>query len=160
MPCSCCGGEPNGRNHPAGASIDNLQQVDVAVTQTALIVEDEIFVALDLERILTDAGYNVGGIAADHAAALDAAPGCSFAFVDVNLRDGPTGPAIARRIAHEHGIKVVFVTANPGQIDDPDGALGYIRKPFSEVSILAAAAAMTGGCAAAACDVIPLPAGR
>ncbi len=29
--------------------------------KTAIIVEDEIFVALDLERILTDAGYSVVG---------------------------------------------------------------------------------------------------
>ena len=33
--------------------------------KTALIVEDEIFVALDLERILIDAGYRVAAIAAD-----------------------------------------------------------------------------------------------
>lgn len=118
------------------------------MTETVLIVEDEIFVALDLERILTDAGYVVGGIAADEATAIEAAPGCSFAFVDVNLRDGPTGPAIARRIAAQHGTKVVFVTANPSQIGDPDGALGYIRKPFSEASILSAAAAMRRGCCA------------
>lgn len=110
------------------------------VSKTALIVEDEIFVALDLERILTDAGYQVAGIAADRATALDAAAGCDFAFVDVNLRDGPTGPDIARRIAAEHGIKVVFVTANPTQIGVPVSALGYIRKPFCEASIRAAAA--------------------
>lgn len=114
------------------------------MTDTVLIVEDEIFVALDMERILTDAGYRVGGIAADQATALEAAPGCSLAFVDVNLRDGPTGPVIARRIASQ-GTKVVFVTANPAQIDDPDGALGYIRKPFSEDAIIAAAAAMRDG---------------
>ena len=107
---------------------------------TALIVEDEIFVALDLERILMDAGYQVAGIAADCASAMEAAPGCTFAFVDVNLRDGMTGPTIAQRIAAEHGVKVVFVTANPGQIGDGAGALGYIRKPFSEQAILAAAA--------------------
>lgn len=124
------------------------------MTDTVLIVEDEIFVALDLERILTDAGYVVGGIAADEAAALKAAPGCSIAFVDVNLRDGPTGPAIARHIVAEHGTRVVFVTANPSQIDDPDGALGYIRKPFSEESILAAAAAMRRGCSAGG-EVMP-----
>lgn len=111
---------------------------------TALIVEDEIFVALDLERILTDAGYHVAAIAADSASALDAAPGCALAFVDVNLRDGRTGPDVARRIAHEHGVKVVFVTANPSQIGDPDDALGYIRKPFSERAILAAAAVAIG----------------
>jgi CheY-like chemotaxis protein len=84
--------------------------------KTALIVEDEIFVALDLERILVDAGYTVGAIAADSAQALAAAPACSFAFVDVNLRDGPTGPIVAERIARDYGVKVVFVTANPGQI--------------------------------------------
>lgn len=113
------------------------------MTKTALIVEDEIFVALDLERILLDAGYEVGAIAADRKAALEAAPACSFAFVDVNLRDGPTGPEIAARIAAEHGIKVVFVTANPSQIGNADCALGYIRKPFTEASILAAAALAT-----------------
>ena len=127
------------------------------MTKTALIVEDEIFVALDLERILIDAGYTVAGIAADRPTALETAPGCAFAFVDVNLRDGPTGPDIARRIAADHGIRVVFVTANPGQIDDPDGAMGYIHKPFSEASILAAAAAMAEGRSTAAGDVMPLP---
>ena len=120
---------------------------------TALIVEDEIFVALDLERILEDAGYEVVAIAADSAAALEAAPGCGFAFVDVNLRDGPTGPAIAARIARDHGVKVVFVTANPAQIDGPSGGMGYVRKPFSEGAILSAAAVATG-CAADSPDLI------
>ncbi|KQT35045.1 transcriptional regulator [Sphingomonas sp. Leaf412] len=113
------------------------------MAKTALIVEDEIFVALDLERILLDAGYEVVGIAADSQAALQAAPNCSFAFVDVNLRDGPTGPDIAQRMARDYGVKVVFVTANPGQIGHVRDALGYIRKPFSEAAILAAAAVAT-----------------
>ena len=110
------------------------------MTKTALIVEDEIFVALDLERILTDAGYAVRAIAADSKDAFAAAPDCQFAFVDVNLRDGPTGPDIAAQISREYGIKVVFVTANPAQIGSAECAVGYIRKPFTEASILAAAA--------------------
>jgi two-component system, response regulator PdtaR len=110
------------------------------VTKTALIVEDEIFVALDLERILTDAGYAVRAIAADSKDAMAAAPDCQFAFVDVNLRDGATGPQIASQMARDYGIKVVFVTANPAQIGSAEGAVGYIRKPFTEASILAAAA--------------------
>jgi two-component system, response regulator PdtaR len=114
------------------------------MTTKALIIEDEIFVALDLERILTDAGYSVTAIAADSEQAMAAAPNCSFALVDVNLRDGPTGPAIARRIAAEYGVKVVFVTANPAQIGDGGGALGYVRKPFSENAIRAAAALANG----------------
>lgn len=116
------------------------------MTKTALIVEDEIFVALDLERILVDAGYHVAAIAADSASAIEAAPGCGFAFVDVNLRDGATGPSIAERMARDYGVKVVFVTANPAQIDcDGDCAIGYIRKPFSEAAILAAAAMASEG---------------
>lgn len=118
------------------------------MTKTALIVEDEIFVALDLERILTDAGYEVAAIAADSDSALSAAPGCGFAFVDVNLRDGSTGPAIAQKMVDEFGMKVVFVTANPAQIGGAGacstgsggGAVGYIRKPFTDQSIRAAAA--------------------
>ena len=127
--------------------------------RTALIVEDEIFVALDLERILTDAGYTVAGIAADADTAMRVAPGCTFAFVDVNLRDGATGPAIAQRIHREHGVQVVFVTANPSQIADPAGALGYIRKPFNDQAILAAAetASCHGGAAAHNDDFVRWP---
>ena len=110
------------------------------MTKTALIVEDEIFVALDLERILTDGGYDVIAIAADSEQAMAAAPDCGFAFVDVNLRDGATGPSIAERMARDYGVKVVFVTANPAQIGCGGGALGYIRKPFSDSAILCAAA--------------------
>jgi len=124
------------------------------MTKTALIIEDEIFVALDLERILTDAGYEVAGIAADSDQAIAAAPGCAFAFVDINLRDGPTGPKIAERIARDFGVKVVFVTANPAQIGVPCEALGYVRKPFSDRAILAAAALASGTPDAADDDVI------
>lgn len=110
------------------------------MTATALIVEDEIFVALDLERILTDAGYKVKAIAADRSTALSEAAECSFALVDINLRDGPTGPDLARTLTQDYGMKVVFVTANPGQIALPCDALGYVRKPFRAEAILAAAA--------------------
>jgi len=122
------------------------------MSATALIVEDEIFVALDLERILTDAGYHVKAIAADRLGAIEAADNCHFALVDVNLRDGPTGPELAATLARDYGVKVIFVTANPSQIGPVQGALGYIRKPFSEAAILAAAAlasqATTHGAAA------------
>lgn len=125
--------------------------------KTALIVEDEIFVALDLERILLDAGYEVCAIAPDSAAAMACAGSCDFALVDVNLRDGATGPSVAERLARDHGVKVVFVTANPTQIGEVPGALGYVRKPFSENAILAAARlADTGEQEPANDDVLPM----
>ena len=128
------------------------------MSKIALIVEDEIFVALDLERILTDAGYTVVAIAADREGAMAAAPEASFAFVDVNLRDGATGPGIAATMTRDHGVRCVFVTANPAQIRGCEGALGYIRKPFSERAILAAAAMADEGTPPANDDVVVLTA--
>ncbi len=116
--------------------------------KSVLIVEDEIFVAMDIERILIDAGYDVVAIAADQQEALAAAGKAQLAFVDLNLRDGATGPGIARDLADHFGIRIVYVTANPAQIGEPARhAVGCIRKPFSEPAILAAAglaAAATG----------------
>ena len=123
---------------------------------TALIVEDEIFVALDLERILTEAGYRVKAIAADRLTAIQEADECSFALVDINLRDGPTGPDVATTLTRDFGMKVVFVTANPAQIGTDCKALGYVRKPFSDAAILAAAALACAGAEAAANDDLVL----
>ncbi len=110
---------------------------------TILIVEDEIFVAMDIERVLVDAGYHVAAIAADRSQAL-AVPAPDLAFVDLNLRDGPTGPEIARQLARLHGTKVVYVTANPAQIEPvAETAIGYIRKPFRDSAILSAVALAT-----------------
>ena len=109
------------------------------MTHTVLIVEDEIFVATDIERILEEAGYTVAAIAADRAEALAAAPGAQIALVDINLRDGMTGPAIACDLSRDFGVKIVYVTANPAQIEPrAPHAIGFIRKPFSDDTILAA----------------------
>ena len=43
------------------------------MSKKILIVEDEIFVALEIEQIVQDAGFDVGGIAADREAAMAAA---------------------------------------------------------------------------------------
>jgi len=110
------------------------------MTAKALIVEDEILVALDLENALSEIGIDVVGIAPDRATALELAQRnpVDFALVDVNLRDGQTGPSIGRALAMEHGAKVIFVTANPAQLGDGvEGAIGVMCKPFSEASISA-----------------------
>ena len=109
------------------------------VPKTILIVEDEIFVAMDIERILADAGFHVAAIAADREGAMLHAAEADIAFVDINLRDGQTGPTIACDLANRHGTKVFYVTANPAQIQPvANTAIGYIRKPFSEGAIRAA----------------------
>ncbi|WP_242128832.1 response regulator [Sphingobium sp. Sx8-8] len=106
------------------------------MSKKVLIVEDEIFVALEIEHIVEDAGFTVGAIAADRQAALDAAGDCDIALVDLNLRDGPTGPGIGVELASQFGIRVIYVTANPAQIGAASvAALGVITKPFRAHSI-------------------------
>ncbi len=98
-----------------------------------LVVEDEILVALELEATAQDLGHEVVGIAADTQTALSLADQAEIALVDVNLRDGETGPAIGRRLAQEYGVTVVFVTANPAQLGQGvPGALGVVSKPCDE----------------------------
>ncbi|WP_296674601.1 response regulator [Novosphingobium sp.] len=104
-----------------------------------LIVEDEFLVALDLEDIILQAGHDLVGIVADRGGidGIERAP--KVALVDLNLRDGPTGPEIARRLAERYGTTIIFVTANPDQIDSPpETAIGYIRKPFQPDDIVGA----------------------
>ncbi|MET0248376.1 MAG: response regulator [Sphingobium sp.] len=109
------------------------------MTKKVLIVEDEIFVALEIEEIVKDAGFDPQAIAADRAAAIDAADGCDIALVDLNLRDGPTGPAIGMELATRFGMRVIYVTANPAQIGEASvAALGVVTKPFCAQSIVGA----------------------
>lgn len=106
------------------------------MSKKVLIVEDEIFVALEIEQIVEDAGFAVSAIAADRESALEAAANCDIALVDLNLRDGPTGPGIGLELAALYGVQVIYVTANPAQIGAAaEAALGVITKPFRPHSI-------------------------
>jgi len=109
------------------------------MSKKVLIVEDEIFVALEIEQIVEDAGFDVGAIAADRAAALASADACDIALVDLNLRDGPTGPQIGMELASRHGVRVIYITATPAPIGEASvAALGVITKPFRPHSVAAA----------------------
>jgi DNA-binding response OmpR family regulator len=104
-----------------------------------LIVEDEMLVAMELESILEDLGHEPVGIApdlrtADHYAALP----LDLALVDLNLRDGLTGPEIGKRLG-ERGVTVLFITANPRLLGDGiAGAIGVLTKPTDEPTVRAA----------------------
>lgn len=101
-----------------------------------LIVEDEMIVAMEMEAVIEDLGFEPVGIAADTANALSLAEKRpDVALVDLNLRDGPTGPEIGRKLA-ERGIQVVFVTANPRMVANGiPGALGVVGKPIDDGTI-------------------------
>jgi two-component system, response regulator PdtaR len=102
-----------------------------------LIVEDEFIVALNLRQIMSNMGFEVIGIAPDAATADRLAQGRpDIALVDLNLRDGLTGPQIGAKLSEEHGTSVLFVTANAAQLGNGvKGTIGVLSKPVDEESI-------------------------
>jgi AmiR/NasT family two-component response regulator len=108
------------------------------MTARILIVEDEMLVAMEMEAVIEESGFQPVGIAADSLEALRLAEHePDVALVDLNLRDGLTGPDVGRELA-ERGIVVVFVTANPRLLADGiPGALGVVEKPLDDGSIAA-----------------------
>ena len=112
------------------------------MSNSILIVEDEALIALEMESILEDSGYDVVGIASDLEGALAFADRTiDLALVDLNLRDGLTGPEIGRRLANEHRVKVLFVTANPRLLGEGiAGTIGVLTKPTDESSLRSAVA--------------------
>ncbi len=101
-----------------------------------LIVEDEALIAIELERIVTEAGHKAVGPVATVEQALAHAPRVDVALVDLGLADGMSGGALARRLTDRYGISVVFVTGSPGDVGHGlDGAVDVIGKPFSDERI-------------------------
>jgi CheY-like chemotaxis protein len=103
-----------------------------------MLVEDEPFIALDLETIVASLGHDVVGVADCLTAALVLAESArpEAAFIDINLRDGFTGLDVACALRDRFGIRFGFVTGNPEQVPiDRCGALGVIEKPFSDADI-------------------------
>jgi len=104
-----------------------------------LIVEDEMLVALELECILAELGHEPLGIVPDlETARRYFEEDIDLALVDLNLRDGLTGPQIGERLGAK-GVTVLFITANPGLLRRGiAGAIGVITKPTDERTVKAA----------------------
>lgn len=115
-----------------------VQEAEQALNDTqpasVLIIEDELFVATDLETIVEDLGHRVVGVATTSATAIelarDQAP--NLILSDVQLADGTSGVDAAKQIAAFHQAPTVFITAYPerlltGQGNEPTY---LIEKPF------------------------------
>ena len=111
------------------------------MTCRILVVEDEIFVAIEIEHVIEEMGFAPVGIAADRRSALALADDVDVALVDLNLQDGPTGANIGRILAQTHGVTVLFMTANPSQLGDGvPGTIGVLAKPVADSDLRAALA--------------------
>ena len=103
-----------------------------------LIAEDEPLLAMDLEHVVVSAGHLVVGWATDRDSALmiAGAHAPNLAFVDMRLRDGDTGPEVARRLS-ARGVSIVITTAHVEDAMKLEGVLGIVPKPCSSQTIRA-----------------------
>jgi len=111
-------------------SFEHYAKPKKAMTAKILIVEDEMLVAMELESILEDSGFEPVGIAPDLTTAEEYfGQTIDLALVDLNLRDGLTGPEIGRKLG-DQGVTVLFLTANPRQLGAGiAGTIGVLTKP-------------------------------
>lgn len=103
-----------------------------------LIVEDEMLIAFDVEATLQDLGHTVVGVAPDLETAMAIADEheIDLALVDMNLRDGQTGPEIGRQLCRRRKCAVLFVTANPRELGEGvTGAIGVLTKPANPEAV-------------------------
>ena len=106
-----------------------------------LIVEDEFIVANDLQLILTQAGYNVIGIAASVGEAdtylQQQTP--DLVILDIRLNGKRSGIALARKL-REDNIAFIYVSANSNQkvLEEAKTTepYGFLVKPFREKDLL------------------------
>lgn len=104
-----------------------------------LIIEDEPFIAMQIEDVLREGGAATVTIAATEAEAITAAQAHRPDFItsDVRLSDG-TGPDAIRAIRAMFAmVPVTFVTAWPGACRGFAGA-EVLQKPVSAAALLKA----------------------
>ncbi|MBC8131051.1 MAG: response regulator [Rhizobiaceae bacterium] len=112
------------------------------MTLRVLIVEDELILAMDLEDILTSAGHEVIGTAADMHQALKIAEADrpDLALMDMNLARGTNGLETARRLRERFDVPSLFISGNldakTREIAAAYRPVGFVPKPFSEADVL------------------------
>jgi CheY-like chemotaxis protein len=102
------------------------------VRRRALVVEDEILLAMLLEDMLADLGHEVAAHASRVGAAIELArrADIDFAVLDINL-NGETSFAVADVLA-ARGVPFVFATGYDSRIlAAPHDGRPVLQKPFS-----------------------------
>jgi DNA-binding NarL/FixJ family response regulator len=116
-----------------------------------LVVDDDWFVRLQIERFLGCAGFEVVGIATDAAAAVSLADRLrpDLVLMDIRLAGPVDGVTAATEIADRFGIRCLFVSAHTdqGTITRTLAArpAGWVPKPFTEAELLQGVRAALAG---------------
>ncbi|WP_420133453.1 response regulator [Rhodopseudomonas sp.] len=113
------------------------------IATDVLIIEDETFIAMDLESLVKNLGHNVIGVARTHSDAIALArtkkPGLILA--DIQLADGSSGLDAVNELLKTFEVPVVFITAYPERFltgERPEPAF-LISKPFQPAMVSAVA---------------------
>nr|WP_281502861.1 response regulator [Ancylobacter crimeensis] len=120
---------------------DAGRELAAEIATDVLIIEDEPFIALDLEGLVESLGHRVTGIARTHSEAVALArrrtPGLVLA--DIQLADGSSGLDAVNELIESVEVPVIFITAYPERFLTgvrPEPAF-LIAKPFQPSTVAA-----------------------
>jgi CheY-like chemotaxis protein/pimeloyl-ACP methyl ester carboxylesterase len=107
-----------------------------------LIIEDEKFLALDIESIVKSLGHTVTGMARTHTEATELwrRTRADLILSDVQLADGSSGLDAVNEVYREAAVPVIFITAYPERFltgERPEPAF-LMSKPFQPAAVAAA----------------------
>ena len=119
------------------------RELAAEIATDVLIIEDETFIAMDLESLVKNLGHNVIGVARTHTDAVALAnskkPGLILA--DIQLADGSSGLDAVNELLKNFEEPVVSITAYPERFltgERPEPAF-LISKPFQPAMVSAVA---------------------
>ena len=119
------------------------RELAAEIATDVLIIEDETFIALELESLVQSLGHRVLGVARTHSEAIALTkkkrPGLILA--DIQLADGSSGLDAVNELLRTFEVPVIFITAFPERFltgERPEPAF-LIAKPFQPATVSAIA---------------------
>jgi CheY-like chemotaxis protein len=119
------------------------RELAAEIATDVLIIEDDTFIAMELETLVEGLGHRVLGVARTHAEAVALTqrkrPGLILA--DIQLADGSSGLEAVNELLGSIEAPVIFITAYPERFltgERPEPAF-LIAKPFQPATVLAVA---------------------
>jgi DNA-directed RNA polymerase specialized sigma24 family protein/CheY-like chemotaxis protein len=117
------------------------RELAAEIATDVLIIEDETFIALDLEGLVESLGHKVLGVARTHkeAVALAKAKRPGIILADIQLADGSSGLDAVNEVLNSFQVPVIFITAYPERFltgERPEPAF-LIAKPFQPATVSA-----------------------
>jgi DNA-binding NarL/FixJ family response regulator len=106
-----------------------------------LIIEDDLLIATQIETTLTEAGFDVVGLAptGEEAIELAAKAPPDLAVVDIRLAGDRNGVDTALELFRSHGIRCIFASAysddEARQRAAPAAPFGWLQKPYTMASL-------------------------